>query len=180
MFRYAQNALFPDNAYSIVSGGDPAVIPELTYEDYLNFHKTYYHPSNSYIYLYGDMDMCQKLEWLDREYLSEYSAIDIDSSIPLQKPFEKPVERIEKYSIATSESEEDNTYLSYSWSVGTNLDKEQYIAFEILDYCLLASQGAPVKQALIDAGIGDDKITNTGISNSGISPSAAIVKVPSS
>ena len=65
--RYTRNVLYPDTCYGCESGGDPAVIPELSYEDFLNFHKTYYHPSNSYIYLYGDMDMAEKLDWLDRE-----------------------------------------------------------------------------------------------------------------
>ena len=68
--RYTRNVLFPGTCYGNESGGDPAVIPQLSYEEFLNFHRTYYHPSNSYIYLYGDMDMAEKLEWLDREYLS--------------------------------------------------------------------------------------------------------------
>ena len=65
--RYTRDVLYPYTCYGCESGGDPAVIPELSYEDFLNFHKTYYHPSNSYIYLYGDMDMAEKLDWLDRE-----------------------------------------------------------------------------------------------------------------
>jgi len=66
--RYTRKTLFPDNCYGQESGGDPAFIPDLTYEDFLAFHKRYYHPSNSYIYLYGDMDMEEKLVWLDKEY----------------------------------------------------------------------------------------------------------------
>ena len=86
------NSLFPDTTYHYESGGDPLYIPNLRYEDFLNFHKKYYHPSNSYIYLYGDMDMVEKLEWLDKEYLSKYDEIIIDSAIELQKPFDKPSE----------------------------------------------------------------------------------------
>ena len=69
--RVTRQVLFPDTAYGNESGGDPAEIPNLTYEQFLQFHSTYYHPSNSYIYLYGDMDMAEKLDWLDREYLSK-------------------------------------------------------------------------------------------------------------
>lgn len=65
------NSLFPDNVYVNESGGDPDVIPELSYEEFLDFHKQYYHPSNSYIYLYGDMDIEEKLKWIDKEYLSK-------------------------------------------------------------------------------------------------------------
>ena len=87
--RMILNSLFPDTTYANESGGDPDVIPELTYEEYLNFHRTYYHPSNSYIYLYGNMDMEEKLNWLDQEYLSAYDKKEVDSEIHLQKPFEK-------------------------------------------------------------------------------------------
>ena len=70
--RSILNSLFPDNTYGNESGGDPVDIPDLTYQDYLDFHSKYYHPSNSYIYLYGDMDFAEKLEWIDKEYLSAY------------------------------------------------------------------------------------------------------------
>ena len=154
--REILRSLFPDTPYSNESGGDPQVIPELTYEEYLNFHRQYYHPSNSYIYLYGDMDVVEKLNWLDQEYLSHYDKIEVDSSIPEQKPFDAPKEHEIPYSISNTDSTENNTYLSCNWAVGTNLDRELYIAFDILDYALLSTQGAPVKQALLDAGIGTD------------------------
>ncbi len=154
--RYTRKTLFPDNCYGQESGGDPAFIPDLTYEDFLAFHKKYYHPSNSYIYLYGDMDMAEKLTWIDEKYLSYYDEITIDSRIPRQKPFEKPVEGETFYSITEGESEENATYLSISTAVGTGLDPRLYIAFQILEYTLLDAPGAPLKQALIDAGIGQD------------------------
>ena len=156
MEREILNSLYPDTTYGNESGGDPDVIPELTYEQYLDFHRTYYHPSNSYIYLYGDMDVEEKLRWLDEEYLSRYEESPVDSAIRAQEPFAEPASVEKYYNISGSESEENNTYLACSWSVGTNLDRMQYIAFDILDYALLSSQGAPVKQALLDAGIGDD------------------------
>ncbi len=154
--RYTQSTLFPDNCYGKDSGGDPVSIPELTYEKFLDFHRTYYHPTNSYIYLYGDMDMAEKLEWLDREYLSHYEERPVDSRIPEQKAFAEPVEKEIFYSITDGESEEDATYLSLSTVVGTDLDPKLYVAFQILEYTLLDAPGAPLKQALIDAGIGKD------------------------
>lgn len=151
-----QKTLFPDNCYGKDSGGDPAFIPELTYEKFLDFHRTYYHPSNSYIYLYGNMDMAEKLAWLDKEYLSHYEERPANSRILQQQAFTEPVEREFHYSITEGESEEDATYLSVNTVVGTDLEPKLYVAFQILEYTLLDAPGAPLKQALIDAGIGKD------------------------
>ncbi len=151
-----QKTLFPDTCYGKDSGGDPVHIPELSYEKFLDFHRTYYHPSNSYIYLYGDMDMAEKLTWLDEEYLSHYEERPVDSRIREQKAFAEPVEREFSYSITEGESEEDATYLSVNTVVGDDLDPKLYVAFQILEYTLLDAPGAPLKQALIDAGIGKD------------------------
>ncbi len=154
--RVILNSLFPDTSYANESGGDPEEIPELTYEQFLAFHSQYYHPSNSYIYLYGDMDMEEKLAWLDEEYLSKFDAKAVDSEIGLQKPFDAMKEVEMNYSISTNEDEVDNTYLSYNKVIGTSLDKELYQAFQILDYALLSAPGAPLKKVLVDAGIGKD------------------------
>ncbi len=154
--RVILNSLFPDTCYAYESGGDPDVIPELTYEQFLDFHRKYYHPSNSYIYLYGKMDIEEKLNWLDQEYLCEFDSDPVDSEIHFQQPFEK-MSRVEKtYSITSDEPEEDNTYLSYNKVIGTSLDEKLYLAFQVLDYALLSAPGAPLKKALLDAGIGKD------------------------
>ncbi|MFQ9514759.1 MAG: insulinase family protein [Eubacterium sp.] len=154
--RVTLQSLFPDNGYSNESGGAPEFIPELTYEQYLEFHRRYYHPSNSYIYLYGDMDMAERLQWMDQEYLSGYEALEIDSSIPLQPAFEAVKEVRKAYSITDSETLEDNTVLTLNHVIGTSLDAELNIAFQVLEYALMEMPGAPLKQALIDAGIGKD------------------------
>lgn len=154
--RLNLNSLFPDTTYANESGGDPDVIPELTYEQFLNFHRKYYHPSNSYIYLYGDMNIEEKLDWLDKEYLSHFTDSPVDSEIAYQKPFDRMKEIEETYSISSEESEEENTYLAYNKVIGTSLDKTLYLAFQILDYALLSAPGAPLKKALLDAGIGKD------------------------
>ena len=149
-------SLFPDNTYSKDSGGNPEYIPKLTYEAYLDFYHKYYHPSNSYIYLYGDMDVVERLEWLDKEYLSLYDYKKVNSEINKQPAFDA-IKNVEaQYSITMDDSQENKTYLSYNRVVGDSLDEMLYQAFDVLDYALVSSPGAPVKQALIDAGIGDD------------------------
>ncbi len=149
-------SLFPDNTYSKDSGGNPVHIPELTYEYYLEFYRKYYHPANSYIYLYGDMDVAERLEWMDREYLSHYDFLQVDSKIKKQAPFEETKEVRATYSVALDDPTDHQTYLAYSRVIGDSLDRELYQAMDVLDYALVSAPGAPVKQALIDAGIGED------------------------
>lgn len=154
MFRYAQNALFPDNAYSIVSGGDPAVIPELTYERFLDFHRRFYHPSNSFIYLYGDMDMYEYLEYLDREYLCHYEAAPVESQVLPQKPY-GVCEQDFEFAIGEGQDEKDSAILVFG--TVTSADDPVYCtAWNAVQYVLFNAPGAPIKQALIDAGIGTD------------------------
>lgn len=154
--REVFNSLFPDTPYGVESGGDPVCIPELTYEEFLAFHSKYYHPANSYLYLYGNMDMEEKLNWIDENYLSRFEAQSVDSQISFQPPFARPVEVKKAYPITESEPLKGNAYLAYNAVISTSLDKELYVAFQILDYVLCSSPGAPLKQALIDAGIGKD------------------------
>ncbi len=156
LYRMIQNSLFPDTPYGVESGGDPDFIPELSYEEFINFHKTYYHPSNSYIYLYGDMDFEERLVWLDKEYLNQYNRLEVDSKVKLQKPFSSSRELESFYSLSEEEEGKDSTYLSYNTVIGNSLDKELALTFQVLDYVLLQAPGAPVKQALLDANIGKD------------------------
>lgn len=149
-------ALYPDTNYANESGGNPENIPELTYEEFLDFHRRYYHPSNSYIYLYGNMDMEEKLRFIDREYLSGYDEQPVDSTIPEQKKFTEMRKVYRSYSITDTEDTRDNTYLSYSMSLGSVLNKEKNLAFAILGYVLVSAPAAPLKQALLDAGLGKD------------------------
>lgn len=150
------NVMFPDNCYGVESGGDPDVIPTLTYEKFLGFHKKYYHPSNSYIYLYGDTDMAKHLDYIDREYLSAFEREDIDTSIEYQKPFGK-IMRVEKnYPITNEEPLEDNTYLAYTAVIDNVLNSELYVAFQVIECALLNAPGAILKQTLLDRGIGKD------------------------
>ncbi|MGN0165417.1 MAG: insulinase family protein [Lachnospiraceae bacterium] len=149
-------ALFPDNTYGLSSGGDPDVIPELSYEEYLDFHRRYYHPSNSYIYLYGDFDMEERLAWLDKEYLSGFDYQPVDSEIPLTASWTEPKYVTDSYPVGPEEDTKDKTYLSYNAVIGDILDVKRCMAWDVLDSVLFRSPGAPVRQALMDAGIGKD------------------------
>ncbi len=156
LYREITSALYPHTTYGCESGGDPADIPELTYEQFLDFHRTYYHPSNSYIYLYGNMDMAEKLAFIDEHYLSRYDSLNVDSTVTMEPAFAEPARRVREYPISEGEDEEENTYLSWNLSVGDSLDRELYIAFKVLDFVLCTVPGAPLKKALIDKGIGKD------------------------
>lgn len=156
LYREIMNSLYPHTPYGVESGGDPDVIPELTYEDFLAFHQKYYHPSNSYIYLYGDMDMAEKLQYIDEAYLSKYEALCVDSEPSVETPFRQIVTVEKTYPIMESESEAGNTYLSYNVSLGENMDRKENFGFQALIDAVASAPGAPVKQALLDAGIGTD------------------------
>lgn len=156
MEREILNSLYPDTTYANESGGDPEAIPNLKYSEFLDFHSRYYHPSNSYIFLYGDCDMAEKLHWLDENYLSKYDCLPVDSEVRTQKPFGETREVVREYSVSEEEGTEDKTYLSYNKSVGDTMDKKLYLAMQVLEYVLLSMPGAPLKQALLDAEIGKD------------------------
>ena len=156
LFGKIEESLFPDTIYRFESGGDPEAIPELTYEQFLNFHKTYYHPSNSYIYLYGNGDVIEYLRFMDEEYLNKFDKIQVNSSISIQEPFNQPKEIEEVYSISVDEEEEDKTFISQNYVVGQSKDPENVLAFTILNYLLLSSPAAPLKKALIEANVGKD------------------------
>ncbi|SFQ08216.1 hypothetical protein SAMN02910358_00669 [Lachnospiraceae bacterium XBB1006] len=153
-------ALFPDTCYGKDSGGDPQFIPTLTREAFLDFHRAYYHPCNSYIYLYGDMDMEEKLDYIDKQYLSTFEPRKIDSEIALQTPFKETKTVTKKYSISSEESEDKKSIFCYGTVTEGSLDRELYVAMEVLNYALLASPGAVLKQALLDNGIGNEISSN--------------------
>ena len=154
--RRINASLFPHTSYAYDSGGDPDEIPSLTYEEFLSFHAKYYHPSNSYIYLYGDIDTFEMLRYLDEEYLGHYDRKEIDSRVPEETPFLHPVTDRCAYPVAQEEAEEEKTYLSMNFVVGRSESIADEIAMDVLDYALFSMPGAPVRQAVLDAGIGDD------------------------
>ena len=149
-------SLYPATTYGFESGGDPDAIPTLTYEDFCAFHSRYYHPSNSYIYLYGAIDIEEKLAYLDREYLAAFDRIEPHSEIALQPPFAEMAREEGIYSISEGEKESEKTFLALSWLVGEADDAEAMLAIEILQHALWQTEAAPLKKVLMDAKLGKD------------------------
>ena len=156
LFRKIQETLFPDTPYGFESGGDPDHIPALTQEKFTQYHKTYYHPSNAYFYLYGNGDMEKHLAHINDNYLSRFEKIQVDSTIPLQKAFDQPEEITIPYPVGKEEETEGKTYISLNYVTGNTTDPELQLAMEMLNYVLLGTSAAPLKKAIIKSGIGKD------------------------
>ena len=149
-------ALYPDTPYHFESGGNPECIPELTQEKFIAFHKKYYHPANSYFYLYGDMDIEEKLAFLDEAYLSRFSKIEVDSKIAKQAEF-TALHRVEKqYPVGAEEDTAAKTYLTWALVACNAGDRLTQAGLSVLIHALFTTDAAPLRQALLDAGIGKD------------------------
>lgn len=153
-FRLIKEALFPDTIYANESGGAPSAIPDLTYENFIEFHRNYYHPSNSYICIYGDIDVPQTLRYIDEEYLSQFDYLEINSHIGHQEPFKE--ERLKEGYYSAVEDKENGLFLSYNFAVGDVANRKLMLAMSILEYVLLDTPASPLKKALITEGIGED------------------------
>lgn len=173
LFRQVMHGLFPESAYSYESGGDPVEIPNLSYETFVNFHKKYYVPSNSYIFLYGDTDMEKRMEFLDQEYLSHFERSDFDTRVKEQKAFDQPVEKEIFYPIGKDDSPKDKTTLSYSFVLKNGRDEKELIALRALTSVLVDNPGAPLKKALIDSGVGSS--VEMGVTDELLQPFMQIV-----
>jgi hypothetical protein len=149
-------SLFPNTAYGVESGGDPDVIPTLTREKFLDFHRRYYHPSNSYVYLYGDGNISKELEFIDEKYLKNFEKCEIESKIKPQKPFSQLKEVVIDYPISPEENEKDKTFLSLNFVVGKSSNFELNLATDILEHMLLETPASPLRKALLSSGIGKD------------------------
>lgn len=148
-----QQSLFPGHVYGHNSGGDPKAIPDLTYRQFVDFHHTFYHPSNARIFWYGDDDPQERLRRTS-EYLKEFQALEVVSEIPLAKPFTKPVRVEMPYAI--SEGEQGKYYLCVNWLLDENGEPETNLGLNILTHILIGTPASPLRKALIDSGLGDD------------------------
>lgn len=173
LFDAIQTSLLPDTTYGCDSGGNPTAIPDLTYEDFLDFHKKYYHPSNSYIYLYGNVDAKKELCFIDREYLQNFDYLEVDSSIKPQPSFDEAKEVTIHYPLSDAEEEEENTYFSYNVVIGERINRSEDLTAMILDYALMDVPGAPIRKAIVDAGISNDVFSS--YENSMLQPMYSIV-----
>ena len=153
--RQMMRELFPDTTYGVDSGGDPDHITDLTYEEFQEFYRVHYHPSNSYIFLYGNMNIEEQLAFLNDEYLSHFDAIEVHTEVGLQAPFTEGKVVSYPYSVGSEEPTENRTLHSFAY-VLPSVTPEHSLAFEVLTHALLTSPAAPLKQALVKAGIGSD------------------------
>lgn len=156
LMRGITRNILPDTCYGHDSGGNPDDIPKLTQAKFLEYHEKFYHPSNSYIYIYGDMDILEVLQYLDKDYLSKFDKKTLNIEVVEQKPFSKTLEAVEYYPIGKEEEEKDKTYLSISFATGSVLDNEHYLAFDLLEDILLETTASPLRKALIEAQLGKD------------------------
>lgn len=151
----SQSGLFPNNPYHFDSGGVPDDILTLQWENFLQFHKEHYHPSNSYTILYGNGILEEELAILD-EYFGEYSFSEPSPCISFHEHITKRNSVCAEYPIGDSEDEAEKTYLSLSWQIGNTWDTELMLALEALEHILLNAQAAILKGVLLKAGVGKD------------------------
>lgn len=149
--------LFPDTTYGVDSGGNPDCIINLTFEGFVDFYKTYYHPSNSYIFLYGNMPLDEHLRFIDEEYLSHFDKAPIDSHIAMQETFSEGKEGAYAYNISSEESEKGKSLHSLAYVLPTASPKFS-LAFEVLTHALIGSPAAPLKNLLVKEGVGTDVV----------------------
>ena len=158
--RWSHRALLPDTPYGFDSGGDPTVLPDLTYEDFLGFHRTCYHPSNARIFLYGNIPTDHYLELLDRSFLSHFGRLEIALEVPDQPRWESPRELVVT---CPSDGPEGPTSITVSWLLDTVTEPANLIAHELLSYVLLGTSAGPLRRALIESGLGEDLSAPTGL-----------------
>lgn len=157
----SQASLFTDTTYHYESGGHPDAIPELTQEAFEKFHSLYYHPTNSYIYLYGKMDILEQLQFIDQEYLQNYETISVESQIGLQAAFSKTKITNVEYPLSEGEDIKGRSFFSLAFVIGESHEMEKYLALNILDIILVNMPGSPLKQAILDQEIAQDVESNT-------------------
>lgn len=153
--RETMNLLFPDTAYGFESGGHPDAIPTLTYENFKKFYRMYYHPSNSYIVLYGNFDKEEKLAYLDEEYLSKFDKIDPNSELCEQKPLKEARTKEVFYPVTKGQGLDKKTYLSYCVAFPKGVSQIDSNGMDVLTKVLVEANGSPLERALLEAGVGE-------------------------
>lgn len=156
--RDLSHSLFPDTTYGCESGGDPAAIPDLTYEEFKGFHEKYYHPSNSRIFLYGDGDTGEYLKFMQENFLKNFKRAEVDSSVGVQKQFDKARRKLKDYAVGQDESLEKKTYVVLGFKLDKSTDYEHCLSWNILNHILMGTPASPLRKALIDSGLGNEVV----------------------
>jgi len=157
LYRHSMRSLFPDTPYAFDYGGDPACIPDLTYEQFRAFHQTYYHPSNARIFFYGDDDPAERLRFLST-YLDEFDRVEVAAPVPLQPPFDEPRRLVVPYDAGATPGDmgKRRGFVTVNWLLTESDDPEQTLGLIILDHILIGTPASPLRKALIDSGLGED------------------------
>lgn len=156
--RDLSHSLFPDTTYGCESGGDPAAIPDLTYEEFKEFHEKYYHPSNSRIFLYGDGNTGEYLKFMQEKFLKDFKRAEVNSSVGVQKPFDKARRKVRAYPVGKDESLEKKTYVVVGFKLDKSTDHEHCLSWNILNHILMGTPASPLRKALIDSGLGNEVV----------------------
>lgn len=164
MFRTMARALFPGATYSNNSGGDPAEIPNLTWEGLRNFHATHYHPSNAHFFTYGDLPLSKTLEEIESQALSRFSKADLTLDYQVGADFDRPREHREVYPLDPKEPLDKKTQVLVAWKTVPSQDSYQVFALRVLSETLLGNAASPLRKALIDSGLGEALADGTGVS----------------
>ncbi len=161
--EWTYRSLFPDTAYAHDSGGEPTSMVRLTYEDFREFHRNAYHPSNCRIFLYGDIDTGEQLEFLQKNFLSGFTRGGEAPAIPDQPRWKEP-RRFSFTSPADGEGEDESkSSIVLSWIVGDITDPDEVLALEVLSEILLGHVGSPLFKAVVDSEIGEDLSPVSGL-----------------
>jgi Zn-dependent M16 (insulinase) family peptidase len=161
-WKALQEALYPDTVYVFDSGGNPDVIPFLTYERLRSFHRTYYSPSNARFLIYGDIPPREHLAFLE-EMLRGFRPVPVDSRIEKQRRWNEPVRTRDFYPIGKEENPAGKTTVNLAWMVADHLDPENALLIQIVSHALLGSAAGPLRRALIDSGMGEDLSPASGL-----------------
>ena len=157
LYYATKESAFPDNAYQHNSGGDPKAIPDLDYEQFRSFHETYYHPSNSRIFFYGDDPEEERLRLMNA-YLKDFEAKAIESGVELQAPFSEPKQVTYPYSVDADGAHGDKSYVSVNWVLPESYDAQLRMGLSVMSYAILGTAASPLRKKLVDSGLGDDVI----------------------
>jgi presequence protease len=164
LFNYGQTTLFPDTIYRHDSGGNPADIPNLTFDQFQAFHHRFYHPSNAQFYFYGDDNPTERLRLIN-DFIAEFDRSEPESKIDVQPMFAEPRHVERTYPVAEDDTSERKGMLLMSWLLPENHDPHLAFALEMLEYLLIGTPGAPLRKALIESGLGED-LANSGVDTS--------------
>jgi Zn-dependent M16 (insulinase) family peptidase len=163
MARSLLNALYPDTTYKNNSGGDPAKIPDLTYDQLKAFHARHYHPSNAFFYTYGNLPVKDHLVYISEKILTKFKKIDPKTVVPSQPRWQSPKAFTYYYPMAANEPDEKKSQACVAWLLADIKDAFEVFALTILEQILLGNSASPLRKALIDSGLGTAMCDGTGL-----------------